>query len=169
MDNFVLRWIALELDETLRQERLGKSYQLGTTDLALDFRLRDSRWLFISTSPRQPGIFLSVRQPRELGTEPRSDTPFISLLRKHLNGGRLTGIEKLGYDRVLYLTFLASDESGEKRQRKLVVSLIGRAADVLIAEESRVLASLRRQDEVSPDYEPPEPPITKLDPYQCTT
>jgi predicted ribosome quality control (RQC) complex YloA/Tae2 family protein len=168
MDNFVLRWIALELDETLRQERLGKTYQLGTTDLALDLRLRDGRWLFISTSPRQPGIFLSTRQPRELGAEPRSDTPFVSLLRKHLNGGRLTRIEKVGYDRVLYLTFLASDDSGEKRERRLVVSLIGRAADVLIIEESRILASLRRQDDVSPDYEPPEPPITKLDPYQCT-
>jgi predicted ribosome quality control (RQC) complex YloA/Tae2 family protein len=169
MDNFVLRWIALELDETLRQERLGKTYQLGTTDLALDLRRRDGRWLFISTSPRQPAIFLTTRQPRELRVEPRSDTAFVSLLRKYLNGARLMGIEKLGYDRVLLLTFLASDDSGEKRERKLVVSLIGRAADVLIVEENRILASLRSQDEARPGYEPPEPPVDKLDPYQCTS
>ncbi len=164
----MLRWIALELDEALRQERLGKTYQLGATGLALDLRLRDGRWLFISASPQQPGIFISTRPPREHHAEPASDTPFVALLRKYLNGARLTGIEKLGYDRVIFLAFLATDDSGEKRKRELVVSLIGRAADVVIVEDGRVLASLRHHDVPHVQYELPGPPLDKLDPYQCT-
>jgi predicted ribosome quality control (RQC) complex YloA/Tae2 family protein len=168
MDNFVLRWIALELEEALSRERLGKAWQLGTTDLVLDMRLRDGRYLLISASPQQPGIFLSTRQPRELHADPRSDTPFVSLFRKYLGGARLTGIEKLGYDRVLFLSFLASDESGATRKRELIVSLIGRGADVLIVEENQTLASLRHADAVNAAYESPLPPTDKLDPYQCT-
>ena len=45
MDNFLLHAITNELNTTLSGLRLGKVYQLGATDLAFDFRLRDGRWL----------------------------------------------------------------------------------------------------------------------------
>jgi predicted ribosome quality control (RQC) complex YloA/Tae2 family protein len=53
MDLFLLQAITAELEPLLTGARLGKVVQLGATDLALDFRLRDGRWLLVSTDRPQ--------------------------------------------------------------------------------------------------------------------
>jgi predicted ribosome quality control (RQC) complex YloA/Tae2 family protein len=166
MDNFLLQAIVTELSPLLTGARLGKAVQLGATDLALDFRLRDGRWLAVSTDPQRLALYLSARNPKQLGEEPRTDTAFVSLVRKHLGGARLLGIEKLGYDRVVHFDFDAEDENGPPARRTLVVLLTGRAANVLIVEDSRVLAALREREDTT--YADPPPPAGKLDPFQVS-
>ncbi len=170
MDNFLLQAIVTELESLLTGARLGKVYQLGTTDLALDFRLRDGRWLLVSTDPQRLALYLTARNPKQLGEEPRTDTAFVSLVKKYLGGARLSGIEKLGYDRVVHFDFEAEDEAGRTTRRTLVVLLTGRAANVLIVQpeegQSRVVAALREREE--PTYTEPPPPADKLDPFQVS-
>jgi len=168
MDNFVLQAVAGELAELLVGQRLGKAYQIGATDLALDFRLRDGRWLIVSTDPRRLALYLTRRQPREVSTEARGDTPFTSLIKKYLGGGRLVSLDKLGYDRVVKFSFAAGGEFGPAVERALVVLLTGRGANALVLEAGRVLASLRERGEGRERYEDPEPPAEKLDPFLCS-
>lgn len=189
MDNFLLQAIVNELEPLLANQRLGKTVQLNTTDVALDFRLRDGRWLVASTDPSRLALHLTPRQPKQLSDEPRTDTPFVALVKKYLSGARLTGIEKLGYDRVVSFHFEADDEDGRRSHRKLVVSLAGRGANLLLIESNRVLARLResvstptvkeglgKQDSAlaharatdTETYVEPPPPADKLDPFQCS-
>ncbi|MFN0111456.1 MAG: NFACT family protein [Blastocatellia bacterium] len=197
MDLFLLQAIANELQSLLAGHRLGKTVQLNTTDIALDFRLRASangRWLVISTDPARLALYLTSRQPKQLSDEPRTDTAFIALLKKYLGSTRLLTIEPLGYDRVLTFDFEAEDEAFRLTRRKLIVSLTGRTANLLLTEGDQVLARLREAEEKKSPTKPheettkkgkeilrgsscafvgekfslPPPPSDKLDPFQCS-
>jgi predicted ribosome quality control (RQC) complex YloA/Tae2 family protein len=168
MDNFLLQIIVNELGLRLGGHRVGGIYQIGATDLAIDFYAPNERWLMISTDPQRLAFYLTARNPKQSGAEPRSDTAFVALARKHLGGSRLAAAEKLGYDRVVHLEFNAKDKDGKAARRKLVVALTGRSANVLLTEDSRIVASLRERDEAITQYVDPAPPADKLDPFLCS-
>ena len=147
MDIFLLQAIAKELEPLLAGHRLGKIVQLNTTDLALDFRLRDGRWLVISTDPARLALYLTSRQPKQLSDEPRTDTGFVALAKKYLGSARLLAMETLGYDRVVNFDFEAEDDDNQTKHRKLIVLLTGRTANVLLTEENQILARLREGEE----------------------
>lgn len=167
MDNFLLQTVVTELEALLVGQRLGRVVQLGATDLALDFRLRNGCRLVISTDPQSLALYLTRRSLPQLDDQVRTDTGFVALLKKYLGGARLVGVEKLGYDRVVNFAFAAQDETGRSQQLTLVVLLTGRAANVLLIEDGRVLARLREREEVLTAYIEPAPPAAKLDPFQC--
>jgi len=168
MDNFLLQIIVNELGLRLGGHRVGGIYQIGATDLAIDFYAPNERWLMISTDPQRLAFYLTARNPKQGGDEPRSDTAFVALARKHLGGSRLAAAEKLGYDRVVHLEFNVKDKDGKAARRKLVVALTGRSANVLLTEDSRIITSLREHDETISQYVPPAPPADKLDPFLCS-
>src|SRR5215475_827937 len=168
MDNFLLQIIVNELGLRLGGHRVGGIYQIGATDLAIDFYAPNERWLMISTDPQRLAFYLSARNPKQGGEELRSDTAFVALAKKHLGGSRLLASEKLGYDRVIHLEFNVKDKDGKSARRKLVALLTGRSANVLLTEDSRIIASLRERDETTTQYADPAPPADKLDPFLCT-
>lgn len=173
MDNFTLQALTSDLQTILPGQRLGRISQPGSTDLALDFRLRDGRWLMISTDPQRLALYLTRRDARKPGAAARTDTPFASLLKKYLSGARLTAIEKTGYDRVVRFDFEAfaageKDAPGPAVPRSLVIELIGRAANVLLLEESTIIATLRERAETAAAYSEPAPPARKIDPFDLT-
>lgn len=168
MDNFLLHAITNELNTTLSGLRLGKVYQLGATDLALDFRLRDGRLLYLSTDPQRLALYLTARSARQFDLEARHDLAFPALLKKYLGGAQLIDVEKLGYDRVVTFRFAAENEAGQPVQRALVCSLIGRAANVFLLEDQRIIATLREVTALPESYRDPAPPPDKLDPFLIT-
>ncbi|HKQ93546.1 MAG TPA: NFACT family protein [Blastocatellia bacterium] len=168
MDNFLLQIIVKELGLRLGGHRVGGIYQIGATDLAIDFYAPNERWLMISTDPQRLAFYLTARNPKQSGDETRSDTAFVALARKYLGGSRLAAAEKLGYDRVLHLEFNVKDKDGKNTRRKLVAALTGRSANILLVEDSRIIASLREHDETITQYVDPAPPADKLDPFLCS-
>ena len=168
MENFTLQAISDELASLLTGRRLGKVYQLGATDLALDFRLPDGRWLLVSTDPQRLALYLTTRAVKQLETEARSDTAFVALIKKYLGSARLVALDKLGYDRVVCFDFDAEGEDGHEVKRALVIELTGRGANVwLLDQAGQVLATLREREEMPEFYHEPEPPPDKLDPFFC--
>jgi predicted ribosome quality control (RQC) complex YloA/Tae2 family protein len=167
MDNFLLQTIVSELEPLLVGQRIGQVYQIGATDLAIDLRLRDGRWLMVSTDPQRLAVYLTARNPKQAGDELRSDTGFVALVKKYLGHARVVAMEKLGYDRVVKLDFAAEDDDGQISMRTMVVSLTGRAANVLLIEGWRIIASLRERAETVTNYTEPAPPAAKLDPFLC--
>src|SRR5262252_5673919 len=168
MDNFLLQIIVNELGLRLGGHRVGGIYQIGATDLAIDFYAPNERWLMISTDPQRLAFYLTARNPKQGGDEARSDTAFVALARKYLGGSRLATAEKLGYDRVVHLEFNVKDKDGKAARRKFVVSLTGRSANVLLTEGSNIIASLRERDEAVTQYVDPAPQADKLDPFLCS-
>ncbi len=97
------------------------------------------------------------------------------LLRKHLTGARLMGIEQGYLDRWARLRFSCIDELGDRVEKSLVAELMGRTCNLyLLAQDGRILDCLRRiglgesaKRQALPGlyYQPPEP-VEKRDPRQ---
>ena len=141
MDDALLKAVVDELAETLPGARLQRAAQRGATDLLLDFKRKDGRWLIISTDANRLTLHLGKRPDRESDPPQRTDTGFVALIKKHFVDSRLRDISKQQDDRVVELDFGGST--------RLVVLLSGNSADVIITEDSRMVASLRNRESVS--------------------
>lgn len=163
MDIFLLQSLVTEIAPLLIGHRPDRIWQLGLTDLMIDFNLRNGGWLRLSTDPLRLGLYLTDRHPRRYANPPRQDTPFVALCRKHLEGTRLSALDPLGYDRVVRFTFTSS--AGP--DRFIIVQLTGRTANVLLLEGRKVLAELREHEEPPEYYADPAPPGDRIDPFSC--
>ena len=160
MDIFLLNRLIAEISPCLTGHRPGRVWQLGSADLLIDFNQRDGRRLRISTDPLRLGLYLTERDSRQFHLQPRTDTGFVGLWRKYLEGTRLQSIEPLGYDRIVHFNF--SDDSGT--QRRVVVSLTGRTANIYLLAGDELIAALRERDFPLDRYDDPAPLPDRLDP-----
>ena len=160
MDLVTITAICKELDSELRGRRPGKIFQLSKTDLAIDFRLPDSRYLFISVESRNPRTYLIRRRLRDL--EKTSGTPsnFALALRKHLSSAELSSVTQVENERVLLLEFDAVGDLGDPLRYTIAAQLTGASANLfLLDSESKIVAALRQTrgggQQIGEVYEPP--------------
>ncbi len=78
---------------------------------------------------------------------PAEPPMFCMLLRKYLIGARIVSVTQPDFERMLELELSCRDELGDSTQRRLVVELIGRSANVvLVGADGRIIDCLRRID-----------------------
>jgi predicted ribosome quality control (RQC) complex YloA/Tae2 family protein len=150
-----------ELKPRLLGRSMGKVFQLSRTSLAIDFRLRESHYLFLSVNPTSGArLHLIHRRVRDLEKASLHPSPFVLTLRKQLGGAELLSLDKDESDRIVRFTFSARDSIGNAYQRTLVAQLTGRAANLLLLDEHGfVLDTLRTPrgpgQQVGALYQPP--------------
>lgn len=161
MNDETIRAVVGELAPLLSGRMLGKVFQLSRTSVAIDFRLSDSRYLFISVDPATGArLYLIKRRVRELEKESIQNSPFVLTVRKQLGGAKLRAITKERGDRIVRLSFEAEDVLGELKERVLVAQLTGRAANLLILDEHGIIIDSLRNlqgegQQVGEHYIPP--------------
>lgn len=69
---------------------------------------------------------------------------FCMLLRKHLTGGRITGISTAGPERIVRVDIEATDEMGEKKNFALVAEIMGKHSNIIALLENTIIGSVRR-------------------------
>lgn len=145
MTDETIRAIVEEIAPQLSGRILGKVFQLSRTSLAIDFRLSDGSYLFISVDPTTGArLYLIKRRVRELEKESLPPSPFALAIRKHLSGARLTSIKKDENDRIVRFSFRTEDSLGAEKERTLVAQLTGRAANLLFLDEhGNIIDTLR--------------------------
>ena len=105
--------------------------------------LRGGRRLLLCAGASQARIHLTGAA-RE---NPAAPPMFCMLLRKHLGGGRLSGLEQPALERVVILTIDVVDELGEPGQRRLVLECMGRHSNLILLDgQGRIIDCLRRVD-----------------------
>lgn len=171
MNNATLKKISAELEIVLSGQKFGKIFSLAKLELAIDFRLPNSDYLFISLVPNAPRVYLIRRRLKDLEKLSGNPSPFVLFLRKRLSHAVLRSIEKLENERVLRFSFLAQTELGETENYTLVIQLTGRSSNLfLLNERDFILDSLRENfgagQEIGCRYAPPERPETKPAPAQ---
>jgi predicted ribosome quality control (RQC) complex YloA/Tae2 family protein len=123
-----------------------------------------NRWVF-SADARLARVHRVEAKPENPATPPN----FCMVLRKWIDGARLTAVRQVGFDRVLRWEFTRSDGD-----RALIAEVMGKhsnlilvdAADVVLGAIKRVPASVSRTRQVLPGiaYQLP-PPGNRLDPF----
>jgi predicted ribosome quality control (RQC) complex YloA/Tae2 family protein len=140
-----------------------------------------NRWLSISAHPQLARIHLTVRKPPRVIAEP---PPFVMLLRKYLEGGRIETVEQPRWERVLHIVVAvraslegqdagASEETPRPLVRmRLIAEIMGRTSNIVLCHESgmilgshkRVGADINRYRVIMPNvpYVPPPPQVRIL-------
>jgi predicted ribosome quality control (RQC) complex YloA/Tae2 family protein len=133
-----------ELSAALVGRAAGKIVQLSPLSFAVDFGLRESRFLFIAADPVLPRIYLITRRTRELEKQAMQLSAFGQAMRTTLGGGELFSVSKDESERVVRLDFRVPDEAGKSYERVLIVQLTGRSANLLLLnDEGRITHALR--------------------------
>lgn len=163
VNNATIRQVAEELGAELTGGRFGRVFLLGKSRLAIDFRLRDGRFLLINTDPRSPGLYLIRRKMRELEKASTQENSFTADLRKNLSGAEVVSVLKLETDRVVLINLQGLSDLEGPMAATLAIQLTGRSSNVFrLDEKQRVVVSLKpgNGDGQIPgqEYRPPEMP-----------
>ena len=141
LDAICLAGVVRELRETALGLRIEKVQQPARDQVILT--LRGNQKLLLCAGASQARIHLT-RLSRE---NPAAPPMFCMLLRKHLQGGRLTGIDQPGLERAVVLTVDIVDELGELGRRRLVLECMGRYSNLILLDgQDRIIDCLRRVD-----------------------
>lgn len=173
MDGLTLGFITRELQEALRDGRVEKVTQPEKDMLVLLIRSQGKNHkLLLSAAPS----FARAHLTAAVYQNPADAPMFCMLMRKHLQGGRLTDIRQLGGDRVLRLTIENKDELGDVAPRELYLELMGRHSNLTLVMNGRIVDAIRhvsgdmsrvRQALPGLPFVPP-PAQDKLDPAEIT-
>jgi predicted ribosome quality control (RQC) complex YloA/Tae2 family protein len=170
-----LKKIVDELSIALTDSVVGKIFQLSGVSFAFDFRRRESGYLFVSADPGMPRIYLIARTVRALEKESKPLDEFGQALRINLSGGKLIEVSQDEFERVVRLTIVRQEDTGEFTERVLVTQLTGRSANMFLLDDQRRITHAQRSltgrgQKVGEQYSPPsvhrddnksEPPFTK--------
>lgn len=169
VDALTLAAICSEL-QPLVGGRVQRVVRPSSLSIAMEIYTGERRHLLLSAETQQAALLVTEERPRR-GTETAS--PLQLLLRKYVEGARVTSLTQTPYDRVVTLAF-----AGEHGSVVLVCELMGRLSNlVLVSADGTVLdaakrvpASVNRYRTVLPGrpYTPP-PPGDKLRPPDLTT
>ena len=172
-DAFFLSAVMEEIRARTTDARVDKIHQPSRDTVIFQLKCREGRQkLLFALNPTAPRLHLTNANPEN----PPEPPMFCMLLRKHLSGARLTGMEQLPMERCAMFTFDCIDEMGDHVEKTLVAELMGRTCNLyLLNPEGRIIDCLRRVglDESAKRaalpglmYQKPEP-ITKQNPMEC--
>ena len=124
--------------------RIEKVYQPEKDEIVLQMRsFEGGKRLLINAGSNNPRINFSEIQQEN----PQNPPMFCVLLRKYLQGSKLTSIEQEDFDRIAYLGFDTRDEMGFECRRYLIVELMGKYSNLIFADENKkIISALRTSD-----------------------
>lgn len=144
MDEQLINAVVAELRAKLAGRFLGKIFQLSPLSFAFDFGLRGGHYLFVSVQPASPRLYLIHRRVKDLEKQSMPLAQFGQMLRARLGGAELLTVEKDLGDRLVRLKLRSQTETGSLDLITLVIQLTGRAANLLLLDETdTILETLR--------------------------
>ncbi|CAN5700713.1 hypothetical protein BH24ACI1_BH24ACI1_17250 [soil metagenome] len=145
MNENTIEKIRAELASVLIGQKFGKIFTLSRFQLAIDFRLTDSKYFFVSVEPSAPRIYIIKRRIRDLEKQSKNSTSFVMFLRKRLANAVLEQFEKLENERILRLAFSARNDFGAAENYTLVVQLTGRSANLFLLDKNDFILEACRE------------------------
>lgn len=174
-DGLFLHFIKNEIKEFAIGAKVDKLYLPTKYELVILLRTRtQSGRLFISVAGNAPRINLTESSPEN----PANPPMLCMLFRKQLGGAVITDIRQLGFDRVLFIDFDASNEIGDRVKRTLVVEIMAQYSNCILLDENGIIIdSMKRVDsskssfrEILPQKPYVLPPSqNKLDPSESSS
>ena len=96
--------------------------------------------LLISAGAQDARVHLTQHQFEN----PTSPPMFCMLLRKHLTGAKILSVAQPQAERALEFELQASDAMGAVVGKRLIIELIGRISNIILADAERIIDCLRR-------------------------
>lgn len=144
LDGGYLRHICNEIKEQAIGSRVEKVYQPNKDELVLVLRgMGGQKKLLLSARANSPRINFTRYAPEN----PKVPPMFCMLLRKRLAGAKLRQVLQPQMERLLYLTFDATNDLGDPIVLSLVVEIMGKYSNVIFIDgEKKIIDALKRVD-----------------------
>ena len=97
--------------------------------------------LFLSVHPN----FARLQFSEEKNSTNLDQSHFLMLLRKNMNGGIITEVSQLGFDRVIELIVEHRDEMGVIHKNRLIMELIGRSANLILVTQDNIILDAHKR------------------------
>ncbi len=142
-DGIITYAITRELSSKITLGKIEKVYQPGPEELLLNIHTRNGNVrLFISCNSQSARICLTN------GTYTNPDQPptFCMLLRKHLQGGRITDVRQKDSERIVEIDIEAQNELGFSVSRRLIVEIMAKHSNIVLIdiETGKIIDSIKR-------------------------
>ena len=143
-DAGMLACVIAEIREKSLGARIEKVFQPERDEIVLQMRsLEGGKRLLINAGSNNPRIGFTSEQKEN----PMSPPMLCMLLRKHLQGAKLTDVRQAGFERVVLLEFETRDEMGFLCKRYLIAEVMGKYSNLIFANEAKkVIAAMRTVD-----------------------
>ena len=144
LDAVTISALTSELRDRLEGGRIDKVQQPERDMLLISLRSKgENLRLLISVGTGSARVNIT-----DGGFENPAEPPmFCMLMRKHLVGARILSVDQPAFERMLTFTLDTHDELGVSSEKKLVVELIGRSSNVILAgPDGRIIDCMRRMD-----------------------
>lgn len=131
-DGITIAALVKELNDCLTDGHMQKIAQPEPDELLLTIKKnRNNYKLQISASASLPLVHLTENPKPSPLTAPN----FCMLLRKHLNGARILGIEQIGFERVIRLRLENLNELGDVVQKSLMIEIMGKHSNIIFVDD----------------------------------
>ncbi len=143
-DAGMLACVISEIRQTALGARIEKVFQPERDEIILQMRsFEGGRRLLINAGSNNPRVSFTEIQRENPMTPPM----LCMLLRKHLQGSKLTDVKQEGFERVARFTFETKDEMGFPCRRHLIAEVMGKYSNLMFTDENdKVISVLRPVD-----------------------
>lgn len=147
LDGLMIHHLIEEL-QFLSNGKIGKISQVGNNDFLFVIRATGkNNKLFVSVERNQYRIALTEKEY----IAPANATMFTMLLRKHFEGGTILKITQHDLDRIVMFKIAKTNEFGDKKNKYLIVELMGKNSNIIITDEEMVIIDSLRKNGISED------------------
>lgn len=140
----IITWaISEELSKKLTLGKIEKIYQPESESLVFVIHTKDGRFkLYASASGNAPHICLTQREFEN----PQQPPIFCMILRKHIQGGRISRIAQKSSERIIEMDFQVLDELGFTVSKRLIFEIMGKHSNIILINlhDGRIIDSIKR-------------------------
>ena len=141
LDGITVAALAAEIREKCLGGRITRIAEPEANEILLTVRSTEQHRLLLSADPSLPLIYLTKQNKHSPMTAPG----FLMLLRKHLQGGRITAVTEPGLERAVRIEVEHLNELGDLCRKALILELMGKYSNLIFTDdEDRILDAVRR-------------------------
>lgn len=136
LDGISVSALVKEVKEGILDGRIEKIYQPESDEIILGIRcFGNARRLLLTANPSNPKFHFT----NENRSNPLTPPLFCMVMRKHLQGGRITDIEQPGLERIVNIYVESINEMGDYSVKKLILEIMGRHSNLILTNENNVI------------------------------
>ncbi len=142
-DGIITYAIASELSDRIVLGKIEKVYQPGSEDLLVHIHTaRGNVRLFMSCNSQSARVCLTEGSY----TNPDQPPTFCMLLRKHLQGGRITAVTQKDSERIIEIDVEAQNEMGFSVCRRLIIEIMSKHSNIVLVdiESGKIIDAIKR-------------------------
>lgn len=150
LDGIFLNFLTAQTAELLTGAKVDKIHQPSKNELVFIMRTRTGMYkLFFTADANAPRFHITEKAPEN----PQNPPMLCMLFRKHLVGATLVSVEQKDLDRVVFFTFDATNEIGDRVKLTLVVEIMAQHSNIILYDENgKIVDAVKRVNSEKSSY-----------------